>query len=537
MKAPMPAFRTSTFASFVAAFCLVQPGCSGSNSESEPPPGAYAASGGIPATADREQIPSPAPSPDTGNQLSPAPTQSNHERVAAAASPAGSQEEHKSSIELRPLKPDLPPEKLIEFLAGADRDMQLIYSGRSGITDPQEARDTLMHFVKMKLEASRRLSDHPDADDAARSEGARGQLQGLSHLASLGDLKSAQQLEKLATSSVHSADAELAADSRLVLIGFAIESLQNGEERAADRIVGHIKQIAAAQTPADVPALMTMGQARESLASYGHEAHAQQVRELILDLFADSPQPEIAQMAAQMAGNVQFDTINRLLGIALRGQTVSADQWGEAVRGLIDESADLQTVRYLAGSALEFESLGLDELANVTYEVLTTRFDDPDSATAREVKTAIDARQARRDVIGWAYDLKLPSTDGASLTIGDYRGKVVLMPFWTMSSPESLQLVPRLKAIRDSYTDEVTIVGMNLDGDAAPLDQFLQTNDLGFPSFRAQQTTVANETPVAVQFGVVSMPFAAILDPQGRVAAITLTGRDLEKTVAGLVER
>lgn len=537
MNAPLPPFRAITLATFVAVFCFAQLGCGGSDRDPESSSGAYAASGGIPNPQTGERIGAQIPAGNAGQSSPPSTPSPQPGQVTGVDAQPGLQGETKSSIEIRQLRPDLPPDKLLEFLAAADSDMRTIYSGRSGISDPKEARETLLQIVKMKLDASRRLSSHPDADAAAQSEGARGQLQALSHLASLGNLKAAQELEKLATSNLQSADSLLAADSRLVLIGFAIEALHNGEAGAADRIVNHIKQIAVSQSAADVPALMTMGQARESLVAYGYDTQAQQVRQLILDTFAASPEPEIAQMAAQMAGNVQSDMINKLLGSALRGVPVSAQQWRAAAEELIDESADLQTVRYLAGAALEFESRGLRELADETYDVLATRFDDPASATAREVQTALDARQAREDIIGWAYDLDLPSADGSSLKIDDYRGKVVLMPFWAMTSPESLQLVPRLKAIRDTYSDKVSIVGMNLDGQGAPLEQFLQTNDLGFPSFRAHTTAAENATPVALQFGVVSMPFAAILDPQGRVAAITLTGRDLEKTVAGLVKR
>lgn len=529
--------RALALAAFVAAFSFAQLGCGGSDSAPDASTGAYAASGGIPATGDPSMSPSPQPPADV--DPSPSTADSPQRGSASAARPPASSEQRKEKpqVELRPLQAGLPPEKLIEFLAASDADMQLIYSGRSGIADPQEARETLLHFVKMKLEASRQLSTHPDADDAAKSEGARGQLQALSHLASLGDLKSAQQLEKLATSSLQSDDPQLAADSRLVLIGFAIESLQHGGQQAAEKIVSHIEQIAVSNTSADMPSLMTMGQARETLVSYGHEAQAQRVRELIIEMFAGSPDPEIARMAAQMAGNVEFDTINKLLGEALRGGSLPAGQWRGAVEQLIDASADLQTVRYLAGSALEFESLERHELADATYEMLAQRFDDPASATAREVQTAMDARQARRDIIGWKFELDLPRTDGSSLNIEDYRGKVVLMPFWAMAAPESLQLVQRLQSIRASNQGQVEIVGVNLDGNEAPLEQFLQQNDLGFPSFRAGPAAGQVAIPVAAQFGIVSMPFAAILDPQGRVAAITLTGRNLEKTVAELVAR
>ena len=118
----------------------------------------------------------------------------------------------------------------------------------------------------------------------------------------------------------------------------------------------------------------------------------------------------------------------------------------------------------------------------------------------------------------------------------DYRGKVVLMPFWATGFPESLQLIEQLKAIRDANPEQVEILGMNLDVADAPIEQFLQTRDLKFDSFHAESSPTARiANPVAAQFGMVSMPFLVIIDQQGRVAAIKLTGRDLEATVAELI--
>jgi hypothetical protein len=436
----------------------------------------------------------------------------------------------------RRLRPDLSPAQLVEFLSGADKDMQLIVTGRSGITNTQEARDTLVQIINMKLEASRRLAKHNQADEKARSEGARGQLQALSHLAALGDLKIARQLEQLAESNLDSSDPMLVADSRLVLIGFAIESLQNGEQGAADRIIKYIDQIAESDAKPDVPAMMVMGQARESLMNYGHEDQAKRVRDLIVDLFAASPEPQIAQMAAELAGNVRNDGIERLRVEIMDGNSVSTSRWREAVETLVHESADLQTVQYLAGTALELESLGLAELVEATFDVMAARFNIPGSATAQEVQLAISAHRARGEIIGQLFEDDLPQADGSPLSIADYRGKVVLMPFWTIGFPESRQLVPRLKAIVDAHPDSVAIVGMNVDAEDAPVQEFLKENDPGFPNFRAATSPTAKiANPVAAKFGLVSMPFVAILDQEGRVAAINFTGRGLEQTVEKLI--
>lgn len=432
------------------------------------------------------------------------------------------------------LKPDLHPDDLVKFLAGADADMRLIHSGRSGITDPQEARETMLHIIRMKLEASRRLTKNEEATEKQRSEGARGELQALSHLASLGDLKSAEELEQLARTNLESSDANVVADSRLVLIGFAMESLQNGDQTAVQEMLDTIQQIAQSEHTPDVPAMIVMGQARQVLESYGHLSEAKRVRDTIIDLFANSPNPEIAEMAAQQAGNVRFDAINDLRKQAMDGEQVALSQWTTAVATLIDESPDLQTVQYLAGCALEYESLEMNDFAAVTYQSMQTHFSDSNTATGIETQLAIDAHQARQDVIGTSFEPNLMSIDGTSVEIASYQGKVLLLPFWATSFPESLQLIPKLIEIRDRLPEKVEILGVNLDASGVQFDQFPELKELGFDNLRAE--SLPNQAnPVATKFGLVSMPFVAILDREGKVAAINFTGRKLDETVDGLL--
>ena len=243
------------------------------------------------------------------------------------------------------LRPDLTPSELVDFLSQTDQYMQLLMSGR-GISDPEEAFAEMNRVAKVKLEAARRLIALEDADAKQISEGARGELQALSHLAAQGDLNSAEELRSLAKKNLLSRDAQLAADSRVVLIGFAIESLQSGEKGAADEIVSLIDSIDASTSQPDVPALMMMGHARSLLSRYEFDQQAIRVRQRILDLFANSPNPEIAKMAAQAAGNVKFDKIEKLRQSVLAGKSVAREQWASSVTQLIDDAPDLVTVQY-----------------------------------------------------------------------------------------------------------------------------------------------------------------------------------------------
>lgn len=477
-------------------------------------------------TADIAQSPA-SPDSNAANEdellPEPAPTQ-------PPATPAPPSDPIRRRTELRA---DLTASQLIEFLGIADRDMQDIWSRLPQI---EGGRDELIRLAKMKLEASRRLQQHADADDKSKSIGARGELQALSHLASFNDLQAAQELEDLAAANLQSNDPDLASDSRLVLIGFALEALQSGEAGAAERVIGYIDQIAASNSVRDVPTLMVMGQARDALAAYGHQEHAARVRDTIVELYADSPNPDLAMAAAELAGNAVFDKLESLLSQILSGQPVTADQWQAAVTQALQDAPNLRTVEYLASSALQFEAIGKEDLVNATFDTMTSSFDDPNTELGREVRIAVAAKDARRDILGVRFNPALPSVDGGSLSMDAFEGRVVLVPFWAAAFPESLQLVGVLDELRKAHPDDVAIVGVNLDGNDALLQEFLDQNELGFPSFRSKSSAEAEvANPIAAQFGIASMPFLAIVDQQGQVAALNFTGQGIQEKVNELL--
>jgi hypothetical protein len=124
------------------------------------------------------------------------------------------------------------------------------------------------------------------------------------------------------------------------------------------------------------------------------------------------------------------------------------DQWIASVETLIDESADIKTVSYLAGAAVDFEANAKATFADATLQTLKARFAEPGAATTREVQTAIEATRARQEIIGQPFDPDLPSVSGSRLSLKEYRGKVVLIPFWGMGIPLSLQPIHVLQSLK-----------------------------------------------------------------------------------------
>ena len=89
----------------------------------------------------------------------------------------------------------------------------------------------------------------------------------------------AANLKQIAEANLSSADKSLASDSRLVLIGFALENLKQGKKAATESLMELIKAIPKSTASNDVPTLMVLGQARDTLAAYGDQARAGQIRE------------------------------------------------------------------------------------------------------------------------------------------------------------------------------------------------------------------------------------------------------------------
>ncbi|HBJ37644.1 MAG TPA: hypothetical protein DDZ51_23385 [Planctomycetaceae bacterium] len=435
--------------------------------------------------------------------------------------------------DLLQLQSELPVPRLVDFLRAVDIEMQNVASGRTKMQSNAEANDEMIRLANLKLQASTQLINKSPADSDDHVMGLRGQLQSFSHLAALGDLPSAEQLEKLAREQSQSKIGSLALDSKLVLVGLAMERLRNGSAKDSSEILDLIANIAQAPQKPDVSALMVMGQAHAVMQQYGDEAAAEQVRETIIELFADHPNENVAAMAIGLAGSPKFADIDQAMRKFSRGEEIPVDQWRQTVDKLLETSADVTSIQYLAGAALQFEAAGNELLADTTFQAIAES-ENVVGKSADELAVAVEARRARRVAVGETFAFSGPSVDGRPLSIESYSGRVVMMPFWAIAIPESLTILQTLDRIRDQHDGKVEIVGMNLDAQDAPAADFLQQSPVMFRSFQSV-TSASGANEIAKQFGVVSLPFVVIIDASGKVAAINLSGRGLSEQVAQIV--
>ena len=147
--------------------------------------------------------------------------------------------------------------------------------------------------------------------------------------------------------------------------------------------------------------------------------------------------------------------------------------------------------------------------------------------TGDGVVTTIDAAERRP-----APTLSGDELGGGSLTLEDYRGRVVVLNVWAAWCPPCRAEADDLAAAARQRPD-AAFVGLNVRDDPTAARAFLRTHDIGYPSLVSPDGSVLLEF-----FGLLnlsSLPATIVLDTDSRIAAVVL-GQVTTGTLVGLVD-
>lgn len=122
---------------------------------------------------------------------------------------------------------------------------------------------------------------------------------------------------------------------------------------------------------------------------------------------------------------------------------------------------------------------------------------------------------------------------GASMSVSDLKGKVVLIDFWATWCPPCVAELPTVLAAYDKYRAKgFEILGISLDRTEAALRNFVRVQRMPWPQYFDGKVW---DTKLSRRYGITSIPTTFLLDREGRIVARDLRGPALENELAKLL--
>jgi thiol-disulfide isomerase/thioredoxin len=136
----------------------------------------------------------------------------------------------------------------------------------------------------------------------------------------------------------------------------------------------------------------------------------------------------------------------------------------------------------------------------------------------REVKEfpRWDAARIKKRLAGKpAPELAVTDIQGKSVTLASFKGKTVLLDFWTTWCPPCRADAPALDKLYKKYSErDLMIIGISVSEDRALVEKFLKEHPHNFPIV----LTAENEMPRPYQIGV--FPTYIVIDRDGTLASV-----------------
>lgn len=178
-----------------------------------------------------------------------------------------------------------------------------------------------------------------------------------------------------------------------------------------------------------------------------------------------------------------------------------------------------------AGATCDFH--GMREEAILCFETLRQKYADTPQA-----QQAVPVLR-RLSLIGKPLDLGGPTLDGGFISVADFKGSPVLIVFWSSQAAPFVEQSAAIIAVAEKYERKgLQVISVNLDTDEAAIDAFLEKSGMGWRTvFHTAPERRGWNHPVAVHYGVRTIPQLWLVDAEGKTVTTSITAETLDATL------
>jgi peroxiredoxin len=206
-----------------------------------------------------------------------------------------------------------------------------------------------------------------------------------------------------------------------------------------------------------------------------------------------------------------------------------------------EKTDDVARIHYM--KAILYLQL-IDEPEKAVKILEQVKKDYPETKTGKQVDSVLASiekqNKAKAVQTQLAEGTKFPDFTekdlaGKPLSIGNYKGKVVLVDFWaTWCGPCVGELPNVLKTYEKHHPNGFEIVGISLDKDEKKLTDFIKEKNMPWQQYF---DGLFWNNKLAEKYGINSIPMTYLLDREGKIIGKGLRGDALDHAVAAALDK
>jgi thiol-disulfide isomerase/thioredoxin len=127
-------------------------------------------------------------------------------------------------------------------------------------------------------------------------------------------------------------------------------------------------------------------------------------------------------------------------------------------------------------------------------------------------------------------DFNLQTPDGTSIKLSSLKGHVVLIDFWASWCMPCRAAIPHLKELYKKYHEKgFEILSVSIDQNSKAWNNAMQKEAMPWPQAIDKYDAGKDASAVMIAFGITSVPFAIMLDKEGKVMQVNPIAAEIDQ--------